>query len=158
MSTNAIYPSYIRQTGNDSKINQSVLKTARCLKRSRQTIHKVYLYFKMGHTTFDYFNQYRKKANVIDIPSFYQRNKKPTFGQKLFKDEGQIWLSVVQHSLLIVLFVHFIECFRLAYFICPTRKFLSSHPLLNRKGGHKYYGSKQTFYITKTTFFKKNIH
>lgn len=42
------------------KTNQPVLKTARCLKRSRQTIHKVYHYFKTGRTASDYFKQYKK--------------------------------------------------------------------------------------------------
>ncbi|MDB0755133.1 IS30 family transposase, partial [Enterococcus faecium] len=36
------------------KINQSVAKTAHCLNRSRQTIHKVYLFFKQGKSALEY--------------------------------------------------------------------------------------------------------
>lgn len=37
------------------KINQSVAKTAYCLNRSRQTIHKVYLFFKQGKSALEYY-------------------------------------------------------------------------------------------------------
>ena len=40
--------------------HQSVAKTAVLLNRSRQTIHKVYQFFKTGHNALDYFNQYKK--------------------------------------------------------------------------------------------------
>ena len=40
--------------------HQSVAKTALLLNRSRQTIHKVYQFFKTGHNALDYFNQYKK--------------------------------------------------------------------------------------------------
>ena len=40
--------------------HQFVAKTAVLLNRSRQTIHKVYQFFKTGHNALDYFNQYKK--------------------------------------------------------------------------------------------------
>lgn len=42
------------------KMKQSVLKTARCLNRSRQTIHTVYQFLKTGKTAMDYYRQYKK--------------------------------------------------------------------------------------------------
>jgi len=42
-----------------AKINQSVARTAQLLKRSRQTIHKVYLFLKKGNTALDYYRQYK---------------------------------------------------------------------------------------------------
>ncbi|HCS93993.1 MAG: IS30 family transposase [Bavariicoccus seileri] len=43
-----------------AKINQSVAWTAQLLKRSRQTIHKVYLFLKKGSTALDYYRQYKE--------------------------------------------------------------------------------------------------
>jgi len=40
--------------------HQSVAKTAVLLNKSRQTIHKVYQFFKTEHNALDYFNQYKK--------------------------------------------------------------------------------------------------
>ncbi|HCA5234451.1 TPA: IS30 family transposase, partial [Enterococcus faecium] len=45
------------------KINQSVAKTAHCLNRSRQTIHKVYLFFKQGKSALEYYQQYKKNKS-----------------------------------------------------------------------------------------------
>ncbi|MGL9820208.1 integrase [Enterococcus faecium] len=45
------------------KINQSVAKTAYCLNRSRQTIHKVYLFFKQGKSSLEYYQQYKKNKS-----------------------------------------------------------------------------------------------
>ncbi|MGC3595968.1 IS30 family transposase, partial [Enterococcus faecium] len=42
------------------KMNKSVAKTAHCLNRSRQTIHKVYLFFKHGTSALEYYHQYKK--------------------------------------------------------------------------------------------------
>ena len=39
--------------------HQSVAKTTVLLNRSRQTIHKVYQFFKTGHNALDYFNHIR---------------------------------------------------------------------------------------------------
>ncbi|PQW01954.1 hypothetical protein [Enterococcus faecium] len=52
------------------KMNQSVAKTAHCLNRSRQTIHKVYLFFKQGKSALEYYQQY-KKNNVNDIAIYF---------------------------------------------------------------------------------------
>lgn len=41
-------------------INQPVAKTAQLLKRSRQTIRKVYTFLKLGATACDYYQQYKK--------------------------------------------------------------------------------------------------
>ena len=43
------------------KMNQSVAKTAHCLNRSRQTIHKVYLFFKQGKSAFRILSNSIKK-------------------------------------------------------------------------------------------------
>ncbi|MCZ1632511.1 IS30 family transposase, partial [Enterococcus faecium] len=45
------------------KINQSVAKTAHFLNRSRQTIHKVYLFFKQGKSALEYYQQYKKNKS-----------------------------------------------------------------------------------------------
>ncbi len=45
------------------KMNQSVAKTAHCLNRSRQTIHKVYLFFKQGKSALEYYQQYKKNKS-----------------------------------------------------------------------------------------------
>lgn len=51
-----------------AKINQSVAWTAQLLKRSRQTIHKVYLFLKKGSTALDYYRQYKEnKKNWVGI-------------------------------------------------------------------------------------------
>ncbi|QPL61012.1 IS30 family transposase [Enterococcus lactis] len=49
--------------GSYFKINQSVAKTAHCLNRSRQTIHKVYLFFKQGKSALEYYQQYKKNKS-----------------------------------------------------------------------------------------------
>jgi len=43
-----------------AKINKSVARSAQLLKRSRQTIHKVYLFLKKGNTALDYYRQYKE--------------------------------------------------------------------------------------------------
>ncbi|HHX8801960.1 TPA: IS30 family transposase, partial [Enterococcus faecium] len=45
------------------KINQSVAKTAHCLNRSSQTIHKVYLFFKQRKSALEYYQQYKKNKS-----------------------------------------------------------------------------------------------
>lgn len=42
---------------------QSVSKTAKLLQRSRQTIHKIYRFFKAGDTALSYYEQYKKNKN-----------------------------------------------------------------------------------------------
>lgn len=69
------------------KINQSVAKTAHCLNRSRQTIHKVYLFFKQGKSALEYYQQYKKtNQTVVDARLFYLRNNQNIFKERLFKD------------------------------------------------------------------------
>lgn len=54
-------------------MNQSVAKTAHCLNRSRQTIHKVYLFFKQGKSALEYYQQYKKtNQTVVDVRLFYR--------------------------------------------------------------------------------------
>ncbi len=69
------------------KMNQSVAKTAHCLNRSRQTIHKVYLFFKQGKSALEYYQQYKKtNQTVVDVRLFYLRNNQNIFKERLFKD------------------------------------------------------------------------
>ncbi|BCZ34605.1 hypothetical protein GVanDAA620_24950 [Enterococcus faecium] len=69
------------------KMNQSVAKTAHCLNRSRQTIHKVYLFFKQGKSALEYYQQYKKtNQTVVDVRLFYPRNNQNIFKERLFKD------------------------------------------------------------------------
>ena len=42
---------------------QSVSKTAKLLQRSRQTIYKVYHFFKAGGTAVGYYEQYKKNKS-----------------------------------------------------------------------------------------------
>ena len=66
--------------------HQSVAKTAVLLNRSRQTIHKVYQFFKTGHNALDYFNQYKKnKTRCGRLLLSYQMNKQNIFKRGLFK-------------------------------------------------------------------------
>ncbi|BDP70810.1 hypothetical protein EfmAA94_19830 [Enterococcus faecium] len=51
------------------KMNQSVAKTAHCLNRSRQTIHKVYLFFKQGKSALEYYQQ------PVVLVNFFLRGK-----------------------------------------------------------------------------------
>ncbi len=69
------------------KMNQSVAKTAHCLNRSRQTIHKVYLFFKQGKSALEYYQQYKKnKSNCGRRPLVLPRNNQNIFKERLFKD------------------------------------------------------------------------
>nr|BBI39415.1 IS30 family transposase [Enterococcus faecium] len=69
------------------KMNQSVAKTAHCLNRSRQTIHKVYLFFKQGKSALEYYINSIRKTNqtVVDVRLFYPRNNQNIFKERLFK-------------------------------------------------------------------------
>lgn len=43
------------------KAHEPVAKTSQMLKRSRQTIYNVCVYFKDGHTALEYYQNYKKK-------------------------------------------------------------------------------------------------
>ena len=77
--------------------HQSVAKTAVLLNRSRQTIHKVYQFFKTGHNALDYFNQYKKNKTRC--------GRRPI----VLSDEQ------TEYFLFLVLCVHFIVCLNKAY-------------------------------------------
>jgi IS30 family transposase len=62
--------------------HQSVAKTAVLLNRSRQTIHKVYQFFKTGHNALDYFNQYKKNKTRCGRRPIVLSDKQTEYIQK----------------------------------------------------------------------------
>ena len=96
--------------------HQSVAKTAWLLNRSRQTIHKVYQFFKTGHNALYYLNQYKKNKTRCGRRPIVLSDEQTEYIQKrLFKVGHLMWLLAVQSFLFLVLCVHFIVCLNKAY-------------------------------------------
>ncbi len=99
------------------KINQSVAKTAYCLNRSRQTIHKVYLFFKQGKSALEYYQQYKKnKSNCGRRPLVLPEEQSEYIQRKVV----QGWTPDVIRFLFVVLLVPFIVCSKRGYLILLT--------------------------------------
>lgn len=63
MTYTHLTPDELVMIESSAKINQSVARTAQILRRSRQTIHKVYSYLKEGHTAVDDYQTYKKNKS-----------------------------------------------------------------------------------------------
>jgi|GEM_PF-6202227 len=71
--------------------HQSVAKTAVLLNRSRQTIHKVYQFFKTGHNALDYFNQYKKNKTRC--------GRRPSIKSTIYLSKNQLNIPKVLQEL-----------------------------------------------------------
>ena len=88
--------------------NIPVAKIAAYLKRTRTPIYNVINFLKAGHTTLEYFQQYKENKKVVDVAkSCFQRNNRPISKRKSLKVGLLTSLLVGRKSLLRVPFVLF---------------------------------------------------
>jgi len=100
--------------------HQSVAKTAVLLNKSRQTIHKVYQFFKTEHNALDYFNQYKKNKTRCGRRPIVLSDEQTEYIQKRVVQGWTPDVIVGRAVLFFVLCVHFIICSNKAYLKCLT--------------------------------------
>ena len=118
MKTNDLYPSYINELAMIVAYydnHQFVAKTALLLNRFRQTIHKVYQFFKTGNNALDYFNQYKKNKTRCSRRPIVLSDEQTEYIQKMVVQGWTPDVIVGRAVLFFVLCVHFIVCLNKAY-------------------------------------------